>query len=103
MIGIEHPRERGRHAEQEADRCGDGDAEQEALADPHQAVVREQQNALIRFATLGERLENVELALLPRPRRRGQIRHDSTGDPTTPRGERDAAQRQEQIDKRFSH
>ena len=47
------------------DRRGDGDPEQEALRHAHQAVVREQHDALIHLAALGQRLEDVELALFP--------------------------------------
>ncbi len=41
------------------------DAEQEAVRHAHQAVVGEQHDALIHLAALGERLEDVDLALLP--------------------------------------
>jgi hypothetical protein len=49
-----------------ADRRRDGDAEQESARDAQQAVIREQDDALIHLAALGEWLEDIDLALLPR-------------------------------------
>jgi hypothetical protein len=79
--------------EQEPDGCSDGDPEQEALSDAHQAVGSKQQDSLIGFAALGQRLEDIELALFPCPRRRRQIGHHSTGGPPHADSECDAAKR----------
>ncbi len=70
---VEHPRQRRRHAEQEAERGRDRDPEQEPARHAHEAVVGEQQDALVHLAALGERLEDVEPALAPRLQRRRQV------------------------------
>ena len=77
---IEHPVQRLRQPEQQSERRREGDAEEKAFRDPHQAVGGEQPDALIHLAAFLERLEQVELALLPGLQRRRQVRDGPAGD-----------------------
>ena len=69
--------------------------------DAHQTVVGEQANALIHFAALGQRLEDIELAFLPRANRGRQIRYPDAGRPPAHQGEPDADERQQHREHSF--
>ena len=59
--------------QQKAERCSHGNAQQKPFTHPNQAVVGKQADTLVHFAAFLERLEDVDLALLPGLSRRGQI------------------------------
>ena len=80
--------ERLGHAEEQPERRAQEDAKEEAFRNAHEAVVREQDDALVHLAAFFERLEEVQLALLPRAKRRGKVRDRLAGDEPHQSGQR---------------
>ena len=93
--------ERLGHAEEQPERRAQEDAQEEAFRNADETVVREQDNALVHLAAFFERLEEVQLALLPRAKRRGKVRHRLAGHEPHQSDQRDTRERQHDVQQTF--